>query len=61
MQTVVESVEATLVLVPMRRTLGTSVASVANAPLLLIDLRTSDRRRPCDPARPARQWPGLGC
>jgi hypothetical protein len=42
METVVESVEATLVLVPMRRTLGTSVASVANAPLLLIDLRTSD-------------------
>lgn len=42
MAAVVESVEATLVLVPMRRALGTSAARVVEAPLLLIDLRTSD-------------------
>jgi mandelate racemase len=38
----VRSVEATLVLVPMRRPLGTSIARVTEAPLLLIDLRTDE-------------------
>src|SRR5882757_5751609 len=42
MAAVVESVEATLVLVPMRRALGTSAARVVEAPLLLINMRTSD-------------------
>ncbi|HEX3591273.1 MAG TPA: enolase C-terminal domain-like protein [Pseudonocardiaceae bacterium] len=36
----VRSVEATLVLVPMRRPLGTSAARIAEAPLLLIDVHT---------------------
>jgi mandelate racemase len=38
----VRSVEATLVLVPMRRPLGTSAARVTDAPLLLIDLHTTE-------------------
>jgi mandelate racemase len=38
----VRSVDATLVLVPMRRALGTSVARITEAPLLLIDLRTEE-------------------
>lgn len=40
----IRSVEATLVLVPMRRALGTSAARVTDAPLLLIDLHTEDGR-----------------
>lgn len=36
----IRSVEATLVVVPMRRPLGTSAARVAAAPLLLVDLHT---------------------
>lgn len=36
----VSSVEATLVVVPMRRPLGTSAARVTSAPLLLVDLHT---------------------
>ena len=38
----VRSVDATLVLVPMRRALGTSVTRITEAPLLLIDLRTEE-------------------
>ena len=38
----VASVEATLVVVPMRRPLGTSAARVTAAPLLLLDLRTDE-------------------
>ncbi|HEY4017937.1 MAG TPA: enolase C-terminal domain-like protein [Pseudonocardiaceae bacterium] len=38
----VRSVEASLVLVPMRRALGTSAARVTEAPLLLIDLHTRE-------------------
>jgi mandelate racemase len=38
----VRSAEATLVLVPMRRPLGTSAARVTEAPLLLIDLHTEE-------------------
>jgi mandelate racemase len=38
----VRSLEATLVMVPMRRPLGTSVTRIAEAPLLLIDLRTRE-------------------
>jgi mandelate racemase len=38
----IRSVEATLVLVPMRRPLGTSAARVNDAPLLLIDVRTPE-------------------
>jgi mandelate racemase len=38
----IRAVEATLVLVPMRRALGTSAARVTDAPLLLIDLHTED-------------------
>ena len=38
----VRSVDATLVAVPMRRPLGTSVMRVTEAPLLLIDLRTEE-------------------
>jgi mandelate racemase len=38
----VSSVEATLVLVPMRRPLGTSIARLTEAPLLLIDLQTQE-------------------
>jgi mandelate racemase len=38
----VRSVDATLVLVPMRRPLGTSIMRMAEAPLLLIDLRTEE-------------------
>jgi mandelate racemase len=36
------SVDATLVVVPMRRPLGTSVMAITEAPLVLIDLRTDD-------------------
>ena len=36
----VRSVDATLVRVPMRRALGTSATRIAEAPLLLLDLRT---------------------
>lgn len=36
----VRSIEATLVVVPMRRPLGTSAARVTSAPLLLVDLHT---------------------
>jgi mandelate racemase len=36
----IRSIEATLVVVPMRRPLGTSAARVASAPLLLVDLHT---------------------
>jgi mandelate racemase len=36
----VHSIEATLVVVPMRRALGTSAMRITEAPLLLIDLRT---------------------
>ncbi|GAA4520853.1 enolase C-terminal domain-like protein [Actinoallomurus oryzae] len=38
----VRSVDATLVLVPMRRALGTSATRITEAPLLLIDLRTEE-------------------
>ncbi|MGW4485026.1 enolase C-terminal domain-like protein [Amycolatopsis sp. NPDC004368] len=38
----IRSVEATLVLVPMRRPLGTSAARVTAAPLLLLDLHTEE-------------------
>lgn len=38
----VRSVDATLVLVPMRRALGTSITRITEAPLLLIDLRTEE-------------------
>jgi mandelate racemase len=38
----IRSIEATLVVVPMRRPLGTSAARVAWAPLLLVDLHTDD-------------------
>lgn len=38
----VHSVAATLVRVPMRRALGTSIARITEAPLLLIDLRTEE-------------------
>jgi mandelate racemase len=38
----VRSVEATLVLVPMRRPLGTSAARITEAPLLLLDLHTEE-------------------
>ncbi|MGH3389462.1 MAG: enolase C-terminal domain-like protein, partial [Actinomadura sp.] len=38
----VRSVDATLVLVPMRRPLGTSATRITEAPLLLIDLRTEE-------------------
>ena len=38
----IRSVEATLVLVPMHRPLGTSAARVTDAPLLLIDLHTTE-------------------
>lgn len=38
----VRSVDATLVTVPMRRPLGTSVMRVMEAPLLLVDLRTEE-------------------
>ncbi|HEX5403909.1 MAG TPA: enolase C-terminal domain-like protein [Pseudonocardiaceae bacterium] len=36
----IRSIDATLVLVPMRRPLGTSAARIGEAPLLLIDVRT---------------------
>jgi mandelate racemase len=36
----IRSVEAVLVVVPMRRTLGTSAMGIADAPLVLIDLQT---------------------
>jgi mandelate racemase len=38
----VRSVDATLVLVPMRRALGTSLARITEAPLLLIDVRMEE-------------------
>lgn len=38
----IDSIEATLVKVPMRRALGTSAMRIDQAPLLLIDLRTSE-------------------
>ncbi len=38
----VSAVESTLVLVPMRRPLGTSIARLTEAPLLLIDLHTRE-------------------
>ena len=38
----VRSVDATLVVVPMRRALGTSVMSITEAPLVLIDLQTEE-------------------
>ena len=38
----VRSIDTTLVVVPMRRALGTSVMRVAQAPLLLIDLHTEE-------------------
>jgi mandelate racemase len=38
----VRSLDATLVLVPMRRALGTSVTRITEAPLLLIDLHTEE-------------------
>ena len=38
----VRSVDATLVLVPMRRPLGTSAMRITQAPLVLIDLRTEE-------------------
>ncbi|WP_028935832.1 enolase C-terminal domain-like protein [Pseudonocardia spinosispora] len=38
----VRSVEAVLVLVPMRRPLGTSVTRITDAPLLLLDLQTEE-------------------
>lgn len=40
--TAIRAVEGTLVLVPMRRPLGTSAARVTEAPLLLLDLHTED-------------------
>ncbi|WP_326565290.1 enolase C-terminal domain-like protein [Amycolatopsis rhabdoformis] len=42
MSLTIRSVEATLVLVPMRRPLGTSAARVTAAPLLLLDLHTEE-------------------
>ncbi|MEV6901086.1 enolase C-terminal domain-like protein [Amycolatopsis sp. NPDC051372] len=42
MSLTIQSVEATLVLVPMRRPLGTSAARVTAAPLLLLDLHTEE-------------------
>jgi hypothetical protein len=36
----IRSVEALLVVVPMRRALGTSAVGIAEAPLVLIDLQT---------------------
>jgi len=38
----VRSVDATLVMVPMRRPLGTSIMRMTEAPLLLIDLQTEE-------------------
>ena len=38
----IESLHATPVLVPLRYTLGTSAAAIKAAPLLLLDVRTSD-------------------
>jgi len=38
----IRSVDATLVRVPMRRALGTSLTRIAEAPLLLIDLHTEE-------------------
>lgn len=38
----VRAIDTSLVLVPMRRPLGTSVTTIAEAPLLLIDLRTEE-------------------
>lgn len=41
-QLTVRSVDATLVLVPMQRALGTSVTRITEAPLLLIDMHTRE-------------------
>ena len=38
----IRSVDATLVVVPMRRALGTSAMGIAEAPLVLIDLQTDE-------------------
>ena len=38
----IHSIDATLVVVPMRRPLGTSASVVTEAPLVLIDLQTED-------------------
>jgi mandelate racemase len=38
----IRSVDAVLVVVPMRRQLGTSAASIAEAPLVLLDLQTEE-------------------
>ncbi|HSZ41878.1 MAG TPA: enolase C-terminal domain-like protein [Trebonia sp.] len=38
----IRSVDATLVMVPMRRALGTSAMAITEAPLALIDLRTDE-------------------
>ena len=38
----IRSVEAVLVMVPMRRALGTSAMGIAEAPLVLVDLRTDE-------------------
>ncbi|HEX4383830.1 MAG TPA: enolase C-terminal domain-like protein [Myxococcales bacterium] len=39
---IIQSVEATLVSVPMRRALGTSAMRITEAPLLLLDLQTKE-------------------
>ena len=38
----IRSVDAVLVVVPMRRALGTSAMGIAEAPLVLIDLQTDE-------------------
>ena len=38
----IDSLRAVPVLAPMRYTLGTSAAAIKGAPLLLLDVRTSD-------------------
>jgi mandelate racemase len=38
----IRSVNATLVMVPMRRPLGTSAMGITEAPLVLIDLHTEE-------------------
>ncbi|MGC1752033.1 MAG: hypothetical protein WA805_03000, partial [Trebonia sp.] len=38
----IRSVDAVLVMVPMRRVLGTSAMGIAEAPLVLIDLHTGE-------------------
>jgi mandelate racemase len=39
---IIQSIEATLVAVPMRRALGTSAMRITEAPLLLLDLQTKE-------------------